>query len=113
MYIVQYQHVYQLIEMYEIIYLVILRMLDELVDEFFGAYIQCCFVGMRTAHFVAYCLHEVCFTPAHSAEYYQRVERGSPRFLRYVKTRRTCHAVAIAFYIIIESIVGVQLRVYL
>ena len=54
MYIINYQYIYQLIEIYKIINLIISRMLNKLMNKFFGTYIQNSFIWMKTFCFVAY-----------------------------------------------------------
>src|SRR4051812_21355666 len=82
--IIHYQHIYELIEMNEIIYLIILRVVNKLVDEFFRAHIKHRLIRVQAAHFIANRLHKMCFSPSHTAEDNQWIERSSSRLLGHM-----------------------------
>src|SRR5690606_36357460 len=64
-------------------------------------------------YFIADRLYQVCFSRAYSAEDHQRIESCGTWLLRHMQTRGTSHAIAVAFYIVVEGVVGIQLRIYL
>ena len=86
LHIINDEHIYQLVEMDEIIDGIIAAMIYKLVDELLRTYIQDSFVRVQPAHLVAYCLHQVGFTPAYSTKHYQGIERSSSGLLRHVHT---------------------------
>src|SRR5579871_1222511 len=78
--IIYYQYIHQLVEMYEIVDRIVLAVINELIDEFFGAYIQHHFILMHSFHFIADCLNKMRFAKANPTINYQWVEGISSRF---------------------------------
>src|SRR5690606_32933110 len=109
--IIEDQHINQLVKMNEVVDLIIPGMIDKLVDEFLGAYIQHSLIRVQAAHLIADCLYQVRLAPAYPAKDYQRIEGRCPGLLCHMHTGRACYAVTIAFYIIFKNIIGIELRI--
>ena len=107
------EHIYQLIEVDEIIYLIILGVINKLVNELLSTNVEHSFVGVQATNFIPDGLNKVCLAPAYSAEDNERIEGCSTRFLSHMHSCRAGNTVAITFYIVLEDIVGIKLWVYL
>ena len=111
--IVQNQHIYQLIEVQEIVNLVLAHGFRELRLEDIGRHVQHHLIRVVLLYFHTDCLCQMRFAQTGTSVYQQRIESRSPGILGNSYRGRFCQPVAATFYITIQCIGRVQLRVNL
>src|SRR6188768_3268381 len=111
LHIVNDQYINQLIKMNEIIYGIIAAMVNKLVNEFLGAYIQYHFVRLHPFYFVTDGLGQVGFAETHASINNQWVKRIGSWLFSHGFTGSPCHTITVAFNKSVERIIRVELRV--
>src|SRR5450432_3832826 len=97
--------------MYEVVNCTIAAMVDELVDEFFGAYIEYDLIGMKSFYLITNSLRQVRLTQTYPSINDQWIERSGPWLFGHGFTCTAGNTVAIAFNKKIKSVSVVQLGI--
>ena len=111
LYIVDYQHVYHLIEVYEIGYLAVFVCRLELCLKLVHRYVEHLQLGVALSDLVAYGLHDMGLAQSRISIYIKRVESVAARRDGHGHAGRACQTVAFALDMVIEGVVGIELRV--
>jgi hypothetical protein len=108
LYIIDDEHVHQLVELCEVSNGVVLHRFDELLGELLGRNVEDGLVWMVFLDLDADGMHKVRFTEAHPAVDEQRIEGRAAGLLRYGISCTACQSVAVPFDEVVEGVVGVE-----